>query len=68
MASNKTVSIAITEPAEEVGKALRITVAPTPPMTKDQWVYLPLSTVWEIHSDHIVCDQWIAVKKGLVQK
>lgn len=31
----------------------------------DLRVWLPMSTIHEIHPDRIICDEWIAKKKGL---
>lgn len=63
--ASKTVTLSLLEPAVEVGKALRIRVL-DPLNDTATTQYIPLSCIWEIHPDSIVCDEWIAIKKGLV--
>jgi len=63
--ASKTVIIKTLEPSTEVGKALRIRLI-DPIKNTATTQYIPLSCIWEIHPDHIVCDVWIALRKGLI--
>lgn len=63
--SKDTVRITTDTKPVTAGKALLIR-APTNITYPDSIpIYLPLSTVHEIHDTYIVCDKWIAYKKDL---
>ena len=58
---NEVAKIHTIEPPKEVGRAILIKTE------GDVDIYIPTSTVHEIHPDYIICDRWIAIKKGLVE-
>lgn len=63
--STRTIKLPILS-SREVGKALHITMeSKIPGISAPESHYLPLSTVWEIHPDHIVVDEWILRKKEI---
>lgn len=60
------VRIDVTETPQEVGKSIRIAAATEESYPLPRTVYIPISTVHEIHPDHIVVAKWMANVKNLV--
>jgi len=73
MGYERRVKLATTIPYQEVGRAIKVTVpfyyTPTgEQVDKEKTEFIPLSCCWELHPDHVVVDEWIALKKGLAIK